>query len=111
MIDALRMDYIRTARAKGLREKVVIYKHAFRNSLVPFVTIMIGWFVGLFSGSLMIETIFSWNGMGLLFVTSIRSFDYAVVMALGTFYVVLGLVGWLIMDILYTFVDPRVRLS
>jgi peptide/nickel transport system permease protein len=111
MIDALRMDYIRTARAKGLREKVVIYSHAFRNSLVPFVTIMVGWFVGLFGGSLMIESIFGWNGMGLLFFQSIRSFDYSVVMGLATFYVVLGLVGWLIMDVLYTFVDPRVRLS
>jgi peptide/nickel transport system permease protein len=111
MIDALRMDYIRTARAKGLREKVVIYSHAFRNSLVPFVTIMVGWFISLFSGSLMIETIFGWNGMGLLFFNSISAFDYSVVMALSSFYVVLGLVGFLVVDLLYVLVDPRMRVT
>ena len=111
MIDALRMDYIRTARAKGLSEKVVIYSHAFRNSLIPFVTILIGWFITIFSGSIMVERIFSWNGMGLLYINSILGFDYSVVMAIGMFYVLLGLVGYLVMDILYTLVDPRVRLS
>ena len=111
MIDALRMDYIRTARAKGLSEKVVIYSHAFRNSLIPFVTILISWFVTIFSGSIMVERVFSWNGMGLLLISSLVSFDYSVVMAISMFYVLLGLVGYLIMDILYTLVDPRVRLS
>ena len=111
MIDALRMDYIRTARAKGLKEKVVIYSHAFRNSLIPFVTALIAWFVSIFSGSLVVETIFSWNGMGKLFYDSMLAVDFSVVLALGMFYVMLALVGNLIMDLTYTLVDPRVRLS
>ncbi|MDR1668745.1 MAG: ABC transporter permease [Oscillospiraceae bacterium] len=111
MIDALRMDYIRTARAKGLKEKVVVYSHAFRNSMIPFVTSMIAWFIGLFSGQLMIESVFSWKGMGKLFYDSLMAMDYSVVLTLGMFYVLLGLVGNLLMDIAYTIVDPRVRLS
>lgn len=109
MIDALRMDYIRTARAKGLSEKVVIYSHAFRNSLIPFVTVLVSWFIGLFGGSIMVEKIFSWNGMGLLMITSIQLFDYAVALTVGMFYIFIGLIGNLIIDLLYTVVDPRVR--
>ena len=111
MIDALRMDYVRTARAKGLTEKVVIYSHAFRNSLIPFMTVLVSWFIGLFGGSIMIERIFSWNGMGNLYISSILMFDYAVALALGMFYVLIGLAGNLIIDLLYTVVDPRIRLS
>jgi len=111
MIDALRMDYIRTARAKGLTEKVVIYSHAFRNSLIPFMTILVGWFIGLFGGSIMIERIFTWNGMGNLYISSILLFDYGVALTLGMFYVLIGLMGNLIIDILYTIIDPRIRLS
>jgi len=111
MIDALRMDYIRTARAKGLTEKVVIYSHAFRNSMIPFMTILVSWFIGLFGGSIMIERIFSWNGMGNLFISSITLFDYSVALTLEMFYVLIGLAGNLIIDMLYTVVDPRIRLS
>jgi len=111
MIEALRTDYVRTARAKGLTEKVVIYSHAFRNSLIPFVTILVAWFIGLFSGSVMIERIFLWNGMGNLFISSVMQFDYAVVLAVGMFYVFIGLIGNLLIDIIYTFVDPRIRLT
>ena len=111
MIDALRMDYIRTARAKGLAEKVVIYSHAFRNSMIPFMTILISWFLSLFCGSIMIERIFNWNGMGNLYVSSIMVFDYAVALSLGMFYVLIGLIGNLIIDIAYTIIDPRIRFS
>jgi len=111
MIDALRMDYVRTARAKGLTEKVVIYSHAFRNSLIPFMTILVSWFIGLFSGSVVIERIFSWNGMGDLYISSILAFDYGVALALGMFYVLIGLAGNLIIDLMYTVIDPRIRLS
>ena len=111
MIDALRMDYIRTARAKGLTEKVVIYSHAFRNSLIPFMTVLVSWFIGLFGGSIMIERIFNWNGMGNLYISSIMIFDYAVALALGMFYVLIGLIGNLIIDLIYTAIDPRIRLS
>ena len=111
MIDALRTDYIRTARAKGLAEKVVIYSHAFRNSLIPFVTVLVSWFISLFGGSVMVERIFLWNGMGNLLISAITQFDYAVVLALEMFYVLIALIGNLIIDIAYTFVDPRIRLS
>lgn len=72
MIDALRMDYIRTARAKGVKEKVVIYSHAFRNALIPVVTILTGWFLSIFSGSVVIERIFLWNGMGKVMLDSLQ---------------------------------------
>ncbi|MFI3206320.1 MAG: ABC transporter permease [Clostridia bacterium] len=111
MIEALQMDYIRTARAKGLKEKTVIYVHAFRNSLVPLVTIMTGWLVSLFGGSVVIESIFNWNGMGELLVTSLRQQDFAVAMAIQIFFVLLVLVGNLVMDLGYCLVDPRVKLD
>ena len=109
MIDALRMDYIRTARAKGLTEKVVIYSHAFRNSMIPFMTILVGWFLSLFGGSIMIEQIFNWNGMGKLYISSVVVFDYAVALTLVMFYVLIGLIGNLIIDMIYTIIDPRIR--
>jgi len=111
MIDALRMDYIRTARAKGVREKVVIYSHAFRNSLIPFVTIFTGWLLSVFTGTVVIERIFNWNGMGNIMIKSLMSQDYQVVLTFYVFYSLLSLAGNLIMDIGYCLVDPRVRLS
>lgn len=111
MIEVLRMDFIRTARAKGLREKVVIYSHAFRNALIPVVTIMTAWFVGIFGGSIVIEGTFLWNGMGQLLITSLRQQDFAVVLTMNMFYVLLSLIGNLVMDLSYVLVDPRVKLS
>ncbi len=111
MIDALRMDCIRTARAKGLREKVVIYTHAFRNALIPMITILTGWFVGVFGGSVVIETIFLWNGIGKVLVDSLRQQDFSVVLAMQMFYVVLTLAGNLLMDLGYCLADPRVKLN
>ena len=111
MIEALRMDYIRTARAKGLREKVVVYSHAFRNSLIPLVTALVAWFIGIFSGAMIVESIFLYNGMGQLMLSSLRAADWSVVLAFNTFYMLLALVGNLVMDLLYLVVDPRVKLS
>ena len=111
MIEVLRMDFIRTARAKGLREKVVIYSHAFRNALIPVVTVMTAWFVGIFGGSIVIESTFLYNGMGQVLITSLRQQDFAVVLTMNMFYVLLSLVGNLIMDLSYMLVDPRVKLS
>ncbi|MCR5309443.1 MAG: ABC transporter permease [Bacilli bacterium] len=111
MIEALSMDCIRTARAKGLKEKVVIYSHAFRNALIPIVTLVVGWFLAIFSGSVMIENIFGIEGMGKLYIVSLRSNDYDVVLTLQMFYVFIGLVGNLIIDLLYGLIDPRVRVS
>lgn len=111
MIDALSLDCIKTARAKGLREKAVIYSHAWRNALIPIVTLVVGWFLGIFSGSLVIEQMFGLNGMGDLMITSLRSADFDVVMLMQVFYVGMALLGNLIIDIVYGLVDPRVRVS
>ena len=111
MIEALSMDCIRTARAKGLREKIVIYSHAWRNALIPIVTLVIGWFLGIFSGSLMIENIFALNGIGRVYYESLTISDNEVVLALQMFYIFIALAGNLITDIVYGFVDPRVRVN
>lgn len=111
MIEALSLDCIRTARAKGLREKVVIYTHAWRNALLPVVTLIIGWFLGIFGGSMMIENIFGLNGVGRLYIISLTASDYEVVLCLQMFYVLISLLGNLIVDLVYGLVDPRVRVS
>lgn len=111
MIDALRMDYIKTARSKGLTEKVVVYIHAFRNALIPVVTITTWWVVGLFGGSVVIESVFLWPGLGKMLIDGLMQRDFAVVLTMQMFYVVLSLTGNVIMDVAYTLVDPRVRLE
>lgn len=111
MIEALSMDCIRTARAKGLKEKAVIYSHAWRNALIPIVTLVIGWFLGIFSGSLMIENIFALNGIGRVYFDSLTRSDNEVVLALQMFYIIISLLGNLLTDIAYGFVDPRVRVN
>lgn len=111
MIEALSMDCIKTARAKGLREKMVIYSHAWRNALIPIVTLVVGWFLGIFSGSLVIEQMFAINGMGKLMIDSLNKADYDVVLLMQMFYVGMSLLGNLIIDIIYGLVDPRVRVN
>lgn len=111
MIDALGMDYIRTARAKGLREKVVIYSHAWRNALLPIVTVLIGWFLSIFGGSVVIENTFGLNGMGQLYYQGLMNSDYELALAIQMFYIVVSLLGQLIMDLSYGLVDPRVRVD
>ena len=111
MIDALRMDYIRTARSKGLREKIVIYSHAFRNSLIPLVTIIVNSFIGIFSGAMIAESIFLYTGMGHLLLRSLQQADWAVSLAFTTFFMFIALIGFVIMDLMYLLVDPRVKLT
>lgn len=111
MIESLSMDCIKTARAKGLRERVVVYSHAWRNALIPIVTLVVGWFLGIFSGSLVIEQMFAINGMGKLMIESLRVADYDVVLLMQMFYVGMSLLGNLVIDIIYGLVDPRVRVS
>ncbi len=111
MIDVLSQDYIRTARSKGLKEKVVIYSHAFRNAMIPVVSILVGWFLSIFGGSTITETIFAYPGMGRTLYAALQASDFAFVMLLNVFYTVIGLLGNLLTDILYTVVDPRVRLG
>ena len=111
MIEALSMDCVRTARAKGVREKVVIYSHAWRNALLPVITLIIGWFLSIFSGSLMIENIFGLNGIGKIYYDALNGSDNEVILALQMFYIIISLVGNLIIDLVYGLVDPRVRVN
>ncbi len=111
MTEALSMDCIRTARAKGLREKVVVYSHAFRNALIPIITLVIGWFLGIFSGSVVLENIFGLNGVGRLYINALNDKDFEVVLLLQMFYVIIGLIGNLVTDIAYGIADPRVRVN
>lgn len=111
MIEALSMDCIRTARAKGLKEKTVIYTHAWRNALLPVVTLIIGWFIGIFGGSLMIENIFALNGIGRIYNQALMANDNEVVLALQMFYIIISLFGNLLIDVVYGLVDPRVRVN
>ena len=111
MLEVLNADYIRTARAKGLRERVVIYSHAWRNALLPVITVLIGWFISIFSGSLIIEQMFGLNGMGQLYYQGLMNNDYELALAIQMFYVLIALVGQLITDLSYGIVDPRVRVN
>ena len=111
MLEVLNADYIRTARAKGLSEHKVIYKHAFRNTLIPIVTIVGGSLPGLFAGALITETLFSIPGIGFVSYQSMVSGDIPFSMFYLVFMAVLTLLGNLIADILYAVVDPRVRIS
>ena len=111
MLEVLRQDYVRTARAKGLQERVVVAKHAFRNALIPFVTVAVFTLPGLFGGAIITETIFNWPGMGRLFFDSLGRNDYPVSMAILLISAVLTVIATLAGDVLYTLVDPRIKLS
>jgi len=110
MLEVIRQDYIRTAMAKGLSKDQVYYKHALRNALLPFVT-MFGLVIpGLIGGSVIIESIFSWPGIGRMAYEAILSRDYPVIITLNFLSAVLVLIGTFISDILYMVVDPRIRI-
>jgi peptide/nickel transport system permease protein len=111
MLEVLRQDYVRTARAKGLTEPVVITKHALRNALIPFVTLLAGLLPALFGGAIITETVFSWPGIGRLYIDALRASDYPVSLAILLISTVLTLIGFLLTDILYTIVDPRIKFS
>lgn len=111
MLEVLRQDYVRTARAKGLVERVVIAKHALRNALIPFITLVVFTLPGLFGGAIITETVFNWPGMGRLYFDALSRNDYPVAMALILITAVLTVIATLLSDILYTWADPRIRLS
>lgn len=111
MLDVINQDYIRTARAKGLRMRVVIYKHAIRNALIPLVTLVGLDLPALFGGALFTETIFSWPGIARLYWNAALKGDIPVVMAVLMIESALVVLSILIVDIAYTFLDPRIRLS
>lgn len=111
MEEVIRQDYIRTARSKGVSPTNILWHHAFRNTLIPFVTLLGLTLPGLLSGSVILEGIFSWPGMGQLFFEAITTRDYPVLMAETLIYSVMTLVGQLLADVLYAVVDPRVTYS
>jgi ABC-type dipeptide/oligopeptide/nickel transport system permease component len=104
-------DYVRTARAKGLAPRVVVYAHALRNALLPLVTILGIQFASLLGGTVIIESVFSWPGIGGLMLDGISNRDYAVVQAGLLFLVVLFIIINLLVDLTYGFIDPRIRLG
>jgi peptide/nickel transport system permease protein len=109
MLEVLNQDYVRTARAKGLSSKIVIWRHVLRNAIMPFVTGLSGIFLLILSGSVLFEIVFSWPGMGRLAIAAINARDYPMMMALFVISSFLGILGTLMVDILYSVVDPRVR--
>ncbi|MDI6600621.1 MAG: ABC transporter permease [Thermoanaerobacteraceae bacterium] len=111
MLEVIRQDYIKTARAKGLRERVVIYKHALRNAMIPVITIFGMWLPGLFSGAIITESIFNWPGIGPIELLAVNNRDYPLLMGINLILALLTLLGNLIADITYALVDPRIRLK
>lgn len=111
MLEVLNSDYIRTARAKGLSEKTVIYKHAFRNTLIPLVTMIGGIIPGLFGGAMITESVFALEGIGYTAYKAVLAADVPFVMGYNMFLAVLTVLGILISDLLYAVVDPRVKLK
>jgi peptide/nickel transport system permease protein len=109
MLEVIRQDYIRTAKAKGLSEETVYYKHALRNALLPIITLFGFLIPGLIGGSIIIETVFAWPGIGRLAYQAVLSRDYPVVMTINTITAVLVLIGNFVADLLYGIADPRIR--
>lgn len=109
MLEVMRQDYVRTARAKGLIEKVVIIKHALRNALIPFVTVAVLTIPGFFSGAIITETVFAWPGMGRLYYDALTRSDWPIALAFIFITAVLTVIATLLGDILYTVVDPRIK--
>jgi peptide/nickel transport system permease protein len=109
LLDVLRQDYIRTARAKGLRQNVVIVRHAMKNAMIPVITVLGGQMVVLFGGAVIIEQVFSLEGLGRYMFTSIAQRDFPVVQVLALYTAVVVVVLYLVVDISYAWFDPRVR--
>ncbi|HEY7032278.1 MAG TPA: ABC transporter permease [Thermomicrobiales bacterium] len=111
MLETVRQDYVRVARAKGLSERVVIYGHALRNALIPLVTVVALSLPQLLGGTVIIEQIFAWPGMGTLAITAVRGRDYPTIMAINLIGAVAIVASNLIADILYAWIDPRIKYS
>ncbi|MBO5240453.1 MAG: ABC transporter permease [Clostridia bacterium] len=111
MIEALHLDCIRTARAKGLHERLIVRTHAWRNALLPIVTLIVGWLTSIFSGSIMIENVFGINGIGKVYFEALTTNDNEIALAMQMFYIFLALAGNLLADFTYGLVDPRVRVG
>ena len=111
MLDVLKADYIRTAKAKGLSKKTVVFKHALRNSLIPIVTYLGPLIAGILTGSFIVEKVFGIPGLGNEFVSSVTNRDYSTVLGLVVFYCTFIIICNLVVDILYVVIDPRIKLE
>ncbi|MCF3943738.1 ABC transporter permease [Oceanobacillus alkalisoli] len=111
MLEVVRQDFVRTARAKGLKERVVIFKHAFRNAMLPAITLFAFELPALFSGAIITEQIFNWPGIGAIYMQAFTVRDYPLLMGFTMFIAVLTVISNLIADLLYGVADPRVRLK
>ena len=111
MLDVLDQDYVLTARAKGLSEKMIVWRHVLRNSLLPAVTILSSRIVGIFTGSFIVEKMFSIPGIGFYYISSINNNDYSMTLGTTVFYAGLFVVMQLVVDFVYMLVDPRIRIS
>jgi peptide/nickel transport system permease protein len=109
MLEVIRQDFVRTARSKGLAERLVIMRHAFRNALIPVVTLLALDVPELFTGAVVTETIFAWPGMGRLYLESLSRLDYSVLMAILTVSALLVILSNLLADVVYAYLDPRIR--
>lgn len=111
MIEALNQDYIRTARSKGLSQRKVIYSHAFRNALIPVVTVVAWGIAGMFGGAAITEQMFAYNGIGRYLIQGVINRDFSLVLTMNMFYTMISLAANVFMDIGYALVDPRIRLD
>lgn len=109
MLDVLSQDYVRTARAKGLGNKAIIFKHALRNALNPVITAITGWFAELLAGAFFVEYIFGWNGIGKVTVSALEKLDYPVVMGSVLLSACIFIIINLLADVLYRVIDPRIK--
>lgn len=110
LLEVMNMDYIRTARAKGLTERTVIVRHGMRNALLPLTTILVNDFAGLLGGAIITEGVFGWKGMGQLFNDAIRGYDMNLFMGVFVLGAFLTVMANLVADLLYGVVDPRIRI-
>jgi oligopeptide transport system permease protein len=111
MLEVLGQDYVTLAKSKGLSWQAVVWRHVLRNSLIPLVTVLFPLMVGIITGSIVIEQIFAVPGIGDLFVRSIFVNDYATILGTTIFFSVLFILAYLIQDILYAMIDPRIRVA
>ena len=111
LLEVLNQDYIRTARAKGLTERTVIMRHAFRNTMIPITTILVTDVASIVGGAIITERVFGWYGMGTLFNKAIVSFDLNLLMGVILFLSTLAILANLIADLLYSVLDPRIRVG
>jgi len=111
MLEVLNNDYIKTAKSKGFSERVIVYRHALRNSLLPVISYLGPLTANIITGSFVIEKIFGIPGLGAHFVQSITNRDYTVIMGVTTFYSIILLLAVLLVDIVYGLIDPRIKVS